>query len=215
MSIRVFIADDQALFRQGLHTLLDAQPDIEVVGEAGNGEEVLQLVSRTQPHVVLMDMQMPMMDGVAATHQIKLDFPHIHVIALTTFADDHYVFDALRAGAVGYLLKDTSIQKLVEAIQAAVKGESVLQPSIAIKVVEAFARQESPNVGQQNLSEPLTFRELDILRLVVEGMSNKEIADKLFITEGTVKNHVSNIIGKLGVRDRTQAALRARELRLV
>jgi DNA-binding NarL/FixJ family response regulator len=213
--IRVLIVDDQALFREGLHTLLSVQAGIEVVGEANNGEEALHLVAQTSPDVVLMDMRMPVMSGITATRRIKVEFPHVRVIALTTFDDDEYVFEGLRAGASGYLLKDVSIQKLVEAIQAAVHGGGVLEPSIALKVIEAVARQAQVNPDQQPLIEPLTFRELDVLRLMTEGMSNKEIAEKLVVTEGTVKNHVSNIISKLSVRDRTQAALRAKELRLV
>ena len=212
--IRVLLVDDQALFREALHTLLSVQPGIEVVGEAGDGEEALRMVAQHRPDVVLMDLQMPVMDGVAATRRLQAEYPASRAIMLTTFDDDEYVFEGLRAGAIGYLLKDVSAQKLVEAIQSAARGETFLQPSIAAKVVAEVARQTTPDCAQV-LIEPLTSRELDILRRMAEGLNNREIADHLVITEGTVKNHVTNILGKLGVRDRTQAALKARELRLI
>lgn len=214
--IRVLLVDDQPLFREGVHTLLSLQPDLEVVGEAGNGEEALRLAARLRPDVVLMDLQMPVLDGVEATRRLRLTQPDCRVIALTTFDDDEYVFEGLRAGAIGYLLKDTPSVKLLEAIRAAARGESFLQPSIAAKVVAEFSRladQAPPR--PQPLAEPLSERENDILRLVVTGASNKEIAAVLVITEGTVKNHLTNILAKLGVRDRTQAALKAKELGLV
>ena len=214
--IRVLLVDDQPLFREGVHTLLSLQPDLEVVGEAGNGEEALRLAARLRPDVILMDLQMPVLDGVEATRRLRLTQPDCRVIALTTFDDDEYVFEGLRAGAIGYLLKDTPSVKLLEAIRAAARGESFLQPSIAAKVVAEFSRladQAPPR--PQPLAEPLSERENDILRLVVTGASNKEIAAVLVITEGTVKNHLTNILAKLGVRDRTQAALKAKELGLV
>ena len=213
-SIRVLLVDDQALFREALHTLLSVQPDIEVVGEAGNGEEALHMVAQFQPDVVLMDLQMPVMDGVAATRRLQAEHPEFRAIMLTTFDDDEYVFEGLRAGAIGYLLKDVSAQKLVEAIQSAARGETFLQPSIAAKVVAEVARHGTPATSA-SLIDPLTSRELDILRRMAEGLNNREIAEALVITEGTVKNHVTNILGKLGVRDRTQAALKAKELRLI
>jgi len=214
--IRVLLVDDQPLFREGVHTLLSLQPDLEVVGEAGTGEEALRLAARLRPDVILMDLQMPVLDGVEATRRLRLTQPDCRVIALTTFDDDEYVFEGLRAGAIGYLLKDTPSVKLLEAIRAAARGESFLQPSIAAKVVAEFSRladQAPPR--PQPLAEPLSERENDILRLVVTGASNKEIAAVLVITEGTVKNHLTNILAKLGVRDRTQAALKAKELGLV
>jgi DNA-binding NarL/FixJ family response regulator len=212
--IRVLLVDDQALFREALHTLLSVQPAIQVVGEAGNGLDALRLVEEKGPDVALMDLQMPVLDGVAATRRIRDEYPNCRVIVLTTFDDDEYVFEGLRAGAIGYLLKDVSAQKLVEAIQAAARGESFLQPSVAAKVVAEFARQQSAS-RIQPLPEPLTNREIDILRLLSAGLNNREIADQLFLAEGTVKNHLTNILGKLGVRDRTQAALRAKDLRLL
>lgn len=217
MPIRVLLVDDQALFREGLCTILSLQPDLEVIGEAANGEEALAAAQAHQPDVILMDLNMPILDGVAATRRLKESGSAARVIVLTTFDNDETVFDGLRAGAVGYLLKDVPSAKLVEAIRAAARGESFLQPSIAAKVLAEFNRLENrvaatpPSV----LAEPLSERELEILRQLAAGDSNKEIAAHLFITEGTVKNHVTNILGKLGVRDRTQAALRARELGLI
>lgn len=218
MSIRVLLVDDQALFREGLHTLLALHDDIEIVGEASNGEEALAAAAEFKPDVILIDLRMPVLDGVAATERLKAIQPLSRVIILTTFDDDEYIFEGLRAGAVGYLLKDVSSEKLVEAIRAADRGEGFLQPSIAAKVVAEFSRlvgQSGNSPSKNQLVEPLSERELEILHLVAAGDSNKEIAAKLYITEGTVKNHVTNILGKLGVRDRTQAALRARELGLI
>ena len=212
-TIRVLLADDQALFREGLRTLLSVQPDIEVVGEAGNGEEALRLAATLRPDVALMDLRMPVLDGVAATRQMGTSHPECRVIILTTFDDDETVFDGLRAGAVGYLLKDVSSDKLVEAIRLAARGESFLQPSVAAKVVAEFARLAPRPV--ETLIESLSEREVQVLRMLAQGQSNKEIAASLVITEGTVKNHVTSILNKLGVRDRTQAALKARELGLL
>ncbi|MBM3180981.1 MAG: response regulator transcription factor [Chloroflexi bacterium] len=217
--IRVLLVDDQALFCEGMRALLDLQPDIEVIGEANNGREAIECVARTAPDVVLMDMQMPVLDGVAATRDIRARHPNTQVIVLTTFDDDEHVFEGLRAGAIGYLLKDVASDRLAEAIRCAARGESLLQPSVAAKVVAEFSRlADVPHArarANQALIEPLSDRELEILRLVATGASNKEIAATLVITEGTVKNHVTNILGKLGVRDRTQAALNAKELGLV
>jgi DNA-binding NarL/FixJ family response regulator len=166
-----------------------------------------------------MDLQMPVLDGVAATRDIRAHHPNTQVIVLTTFDDDEYVFEALRAGAVGYLLKDVASDRLAEAIRCAARGESFLQPSVAAKVVAEYTRlADAPHArarAKQALIEPLSDRELEILRLVATGASNKEIAAALVIAEGTVKNHVTNILGKLGVRDRTQAALKVKELGLV
>jgi DNA-binding NarL/FixJ family response regulator len=215
-SIRVLLVDDQALFREGLRTLLSVWPDLEVVGEAGDGEEAVATVVALHPDVVLMDLRMPVLDGVAATRRLRQELPTCKIIVLTTFDDDDHVFDGLRAGAVGYLLKDVPSEKLVEAIRAAAEGKSFLQPSIAAKVLTEFARlTPTPAPAAQSLVEPLSERELEILALLAAGDSNREIASQLFIAEGTVKNHVTNILGKLAVRDRTQAALKARELGLI
>jgi DNA-binding NarL/FixJ family response regulator len=218
MSIRVLLVDDQALFREGLRTLLSLHEEIEVIGEAGNGQEALAAAARLSPDVILMDLRMPVLDGVAATRRLKEAGHPARVIVLTTFDDDETVFDGLRAGAVGYLLKDVSSEKLVEAIRATARGDSFLQPSIAAKVLAEFTRleeQAAPSPQAAGLIEQLSDRELEILRQIAAGDSNKEIAARLYITEGTVKNHVTNILGKLGVRDRTQAALRAREIGLI
>ena len=215
--ISILLADDQSLFREGLHTLLSAQSDFQVVGEAANGEEALQLAATLHPHVVLMDLRMPVLDGVSATRALHASRPECRVIVLTTFDDDENVFDGLRAGAVGYLLKDTPSERLFEAIRAAARGESFLQPSIAAKVVAEFARMSNlpPRRADPPLREPLSDREWEILRLVAQGASNKEIAAALVLAEGTVKNHITNILAKLGVGDRTQAAIKAKELGLV
>ncbi|MCB8981832.1 MAG: response regulator transcription factor [Ardenticatenaceae bacterium] len=219
MTIRILLVDDQALFREGLRTLLSVHDDLEVVGEASNGQEAIEAVAKLTPDVVLMDLRMPVLNGVAATRQITQSAATSRVIVLTTFDDDDYVFDGLRAGAVGYLLKDVPSAKLVEAIRAAASGESFLQPSVAAKVVAEFSRLAGPGTGtavpQQDLVEPLSERELEILAVLASGASNREIANQLYITEGTVKNHVTNILGKLGVRDRTQAALKAKEMGLI
>ena len=217
MAIRILLVDDQALFREGLHTLLSVHDDLQVVGEASNGREAIDAVAKLTPDVVLMDLRMPVLNGVAATKQITESAPNSRVIVLTTFDDDDYVFDGLRAGAVGYLLKDVPSAKLVEAIRAAARGESFLQPSVAAKVVAEFSRMSGAKTAdpQEELVEPLSERELEILRVLATGASNREIANQLYITEGTVKNHVTNILGKLGVRDRTQAALKAKEMGLI
>lgn len=215
-AIRLLLVDDQSLFREGLNTLLSLHSCIEIVGEAANGEECLQRVRALKPQVVLMDLRMPVMGGVAATRRIQAEHPMVRVIVLTTFDDDEDVFEALRAGAAGYMLKDAPSDKLIEAIQAAANGESFLQPSVAAKVIAEFTRL-SHGVPEQNQSlvEPLSEREVEVLRQLTHGKSNKEIAVALSIAEGTVKNHMTNVLGKLGVMDRTQAALRARELGLI
>jgi DNA-binding NarL/FixJ family response regulator len=215
--VRVLLVDDQALFREALATLLDVRDEVAVVGEAANGDEALRRAAELRPDVVLMDLRMPVLDGVAATRRMRVEQPDVRVIALTTFDDEEEVFAALRAGAVGYLLKDVSSGRLVEAILAAARDESVLQPSVAAKVVARFARlpADDPVPRPQPLVVPLSDRELDVLRLLAEGRTNREIAGDLYLAEGTVKNHVTNVLAKLGARDRTQAALRARALGLL
>ena len=214
--VRVLVVDDQALFREALATLLSVRSEIEVVGEAGDGLEAVRLSAALRPDVVLMDLRMPVLDGIGATRRLHVDQPGVRVLALTTFDDDEEVFAALRAGAVGYLLKDVSADRLVEAVLAAARGESVLQPSVAAKVVARFAQlADDPAPRPQPLVVPLSERELDVLRRLAEGESNREIAAGLFLAEGTVKNHVTNVLLKLEARDRTQAALRARALGLL
>jgi len=216
MAVGILIVDDQALFREGLRTLLSVQPDFKVLGEAANGEEALRQAVQLSPDVVLMDLRMPVMNGVVATHRLHETLPRCKVIVLTTFDDDEYVFDGLRAGAVGYLLKDVSSEKLFEAIRAASKGEYFLLPSITAKVMAEFSRlSRSSPASMEVLAEPLSPREMEILRLVATGASNRDIADRLVIAEGTVKNHLTNILGKLSVKDRMQAVLKAREYGLI
>lgn len=215
--ISVLLVDDQALFREGLHAVLSVHPSVRVVAEAANGRDAVAAVRRCAPQVVLMDLRMPVMDGVEATRKIREISPHSQVIVLTTFDDDDQVFDALRAGALGYLLKDAPPARLVEAIDAAARGESFLQPSIAAKVLAEFNRlsPKRPLTEVAAAIEKLSGRELDVLRQLAEGKSDKEIAAALELAEGTVKNHLSNVFGKLGVLDRTQAALLAREKGLI
>lgn len=214
-AIRVVLADDQALFREGLRTLLSTRPEVEVVGEAADGAEAAALVERLEPDVVLMDLRMPIMDGIQATARIRERRPSIPVLVLTTFDDDASLFGALRAGAAGYLLKDVSSDTLISAIAAAKRGEAFLQSTVTGRVVAAFARLMEAGGGRaEALVLPLSPREREILALLGTGASNKEIADRLCLAEGTVKNHVTNILTKLDVRDRTQAALRARQLGL-
>ena len=217
MAIRVLLVDDQALFREGLETLLSVHKDIQVVGQACNGQEAIEVASKANPDVVLMDVRMPVLDGVRATHLLTQTLPLCRVIVLTTFDDDEFIFDALRMGAVGYLLKDVSSKQLVEAIRVAARGESILEPSVAAKVIAEYTRVSSlvPSTQMEQLVEPLSERELEILTWVARGASNKEIASQLYIAEGTVKNHITHILGKLDARDRTQAALKARELGLL
>ncbi len=211
--IRVLLADDQRLFREALALLLSVQDDVQVVGEAADGAQAVELAGRTSPDVVLMDLRMPVMDGPAATRHILANHPGVQVIALTTFDDDADVFSAIRAGAIGYLLKDASSERLMEAVRAAVRGESVLEPGVAAKLVLRVAQLPAP--VPDPLVAPLSGRELDVVRLLAGGRSNREIASALFLAEGTVKNHVTSALAKLGARDRTQAALRAHELGLL
>jgi DNA-binding NarL/FixJ family response regulator len=208
--IRVLIADDQALFREGLRTVLAAR-GVDVVAEAKDGEEAVRRSAELAPDVVLMDLRMPVLDGVSATRKIAALCPATKVIVLTTFDNDESVFEALRAGALGYLLKDCRADKLVEALELAVRGQSALDPTVAAKVVGQFARF-SPAFRDRGAELGLSTRELAVLRALAGGASNKEIAATLAITEGTVKNHVTSILAKLDVNDRTQAALKAREL---
>lgn len=217
MTIKILIVDDQSLFREALITLLNSEPEFEIVGDASNGEEALRMVLQHNPDVVLMDLRMPIMDGVESTRRIVQMNKNNKVIILTTFDDDENVFDGLRAGAVGYLLKDVSSEKLTEAIRAASQGEYFLVPSVTAKVVSEFSRISKPAPRSQEnfLPDPLSPREIEIIRLVATGASNKEIAEKLVISEGTVKNHLSSILSKLSVRDRMQAVLKAKELGII
>lgn len=232
-TLRLLLVDDQALFREALRTLLGLQADFEVVGEAGDGAAAVTLAREVRPDVVLMDLRMPGVGGVEATRRLRAEFPALRVIVLTTFEEDEEVFAALRAGAAGYLLKASPSARLCEAIRLAARGETFLEPSVAAKLVTEFTRLASGPVpaapapaaspspssaeadANASLIEPLSAREREVLRFLAQGLSNKEIGVRLSITEGTVKNHMSQVLGKLGVLDRTQAALRARELGLM
>ena len=212
--LRLMLVDDQSLFREALRTLLGLQPDFEIVAEAENGERAVALAQTHRPDVILMDLRMPIMGGVEATRRVRAAVPAARVVMLTTFEEDEEIFEAMRAGAVGYLLKACSAEKLCGSVRAAAQGTSVLEPSVAARMMAELNRLTA-NEGRRParpLADPLSERELSVLKLLAAGCSNKEIGTRLTITEGTVKNHMTNVLGKLGVLDRTQAALKAREL---
>ncbi len=215
--LTLMLVDDQSLFREALRTLLALQEDFEIVAEAENGERALALGKTHKPDVILMDLRMPVLGGVEATRRLLAANPAARVIVLTTFEEDEEIFEALRAGAVGYLLKACSAAKLCESVRAAAKGTSVLEPSVAARMMAELNRLTAKEGRKipQSLAHPLSERELAVLRLLADGCSNKEIGSGLNITEGTVKNHMTNVLGKLGALDRTQAALKARELGLI
>lgn len=204
-SIRVLIADDHGIVREGLRTLVGSSPDMEVVGEAADGATAVQVAFSTSPDVILMDLVMPEMDGIDAIQTIKAKNPEVNILVLTSFSGDDMVFPAIKSGAAGYLLKDAPPSGILEAIRAVCRGESSLHPSIAVKLVREL--REPPDLPPT--SNPLTEREVEVLKLVAQGMSNQEIADHLFISEGTVGTHMRNILGKLHLANRTQAALYA------
>ncbi|MEO6567572.1 MAG: response regulator transcription factor [Opitutaceae bacterium] len=215
--LRLVLVDDQALFREGLRTLLGLVPDFEIVAEARNGHEAVEQARRLKPDVMLMDLRMPGLSGVEATRAISAAKLPTRVLVLSTFDDDADISAAFAAGAVGYLLKDVPSEKLSDAIRLAARGESVLEPSVATKVIKQFTQLQNRQQRRavQPLVEPLSTRELQVLEQLTTGKSNKEIAADLSIAEGTVKNHMSQVLAKLGVLDRTQAALRARDLGLL
>jgi len=204
--ITVLITDDHALVRNGVRMFLELQPDLHVLGEADSGETAVRMAAELVPDVVLMDLVMSGMGGVEATRQVKQVSPHSQVIVLTSYHEDEYIFPALRAGALSYVLKDVGPEELAETVRKAARGESVLHPRVAARVVQEIrgARRDTPN-----LFTDLSDRELDVLRLIADGLSNAFIAEKLIISEKTVKGHVSNILGKLHMLDRTQAAVYA------
>jgi NarL family two-component system response regulator LiaR len=210
-TITVMLIDDHRVVRQGLRDFLELQADIDVVGEASSGEDGVQLARELLPDVVLMDLVMPGIDGVETTRRVKAASPSTRVIVLTSFADDDKVFPAIKAGAISYLLKDISPEDLAHAIRAAQRNEAVLHPEVAAKLMQEFS---APRPGEAPVDQ-LTPREMDVLRLVAKGKSNKEIADALIISEKTVKTHLSNILSKLHLADRTQVAIYALRKRLV
>jgi two-component system, NarL family, response regulator LiaR len=204
-TIRVMIVDDHAIVRKGIRALLATEKDIQVIGEAGDGAEAITQASALKPDVILMDLVMPKVDGIGATKQITALQPGMRILILTSFAADDKVFPAIKAGALGYLLKDTGPQELIQAIHQVYRGEPSLEPSIARKVLTELATPQQKALSPDSLTE----RELGILRLIAQGCSNKEIAEQLVITEMTVRTHVSNVLGKLHLASRTQAALYA------
>ncbi len=212
--IRILLVDDQRLMRDGLRTLLELESDLDVVGEASDGQEAVQAYAELKPNVVLMDIRMPKMNGVEATARLCQDWPAANIIILTTFDDDEYVFEGIRAGARGYLLKDVSGEELATAVRAVAGGSALLGSAVARRVLTQFAGL-APAKPEAALPEPLSDRELEILQLIAEGLSNPEIATRLFLAEGTVKNYVTNILQKTDTRDRTQAALKAKTLGLL
>jgi DNA-binding NarL/FixJ family response regulator len=207
MPIKILVVDDHSVVRQGLRMFLSLDPELEVIGEASNGQEAINLVKMLHPDVVLMDLLMPVMDGITATQKIRQEYPDSEVIALTSVLEDASVVNAVRAGAIGYLLKDTQADELCRAIKAAAAGQVQLSPRAAERLMREIRAPESP--------EKLTDRETEVLRLVALGKANKEIASEMHISETTVKTHVSNILMKLGVPSRTQAALYAVRIGLV
>lgn len=211
--IQVLLVDDQRLMRDGLRLLLELEPDIQVIAEASNGQEALTAYAQHQPHVVLMDIRMPLLDGVQATQQLCTQWPNAHILILTTFDNDEYVFQGIRAGALGYLLKDTSGAELATAIRTVARGSALIGPSLARKVLSQLS-QPTPS-SPTPLADPLTGREQEILTLIAQGHTNPQIAAHLHLAQGTVKNYVSTILQKTNTRDRTQAVLRAQTLGLL
>ena len=203
--IRVLVVDDHAIIRKGMKAVLDLVPDINLVGEAENGKQAVKLDQELHPDVILMDLMMPVMDGIACIREVKSQRPEARILVLTNFAGEDMIFPAIKAGAMGYHLKDSSPEALVDAIRQVFRGESSLHPLIAKKVLEEF---HAPSEHQLS-TEPLTQRELEVLRLIAQGLENREIAEKLVVTEATVRTHVSNILSKLHLASRTQAALYA------
>lgn len=205
--IRVLICDDQAIARHGLQMILASAPDLHVVGQAEDGQDALELIPRLEPHVVLMDLKMPRMNGVQATREIRRLFPQVQVLVLTTYDADEWVFDAIRAGANGYILKDTPPAQLLTAVRNAAEGQTPVDPNIAGKLFKSFAERPAPQ--PDHLVEPLSEREIEIVRLMAGGLTNAEIGSELYLSEGTIRNYISTILGKLGVKDRTQAVVTA------
>ena len=213
--IRVFIADDQALVRGGFRMILDAQPDMEVVGEAQDGREALRAVSELRPDVVLMDIRMPEMDGLETTRRIVVDEDAPRVLMLTTFDMNEYVYEAMKSGASGFLLKDVKPEQLADAVRTVAAGDALLAPTITRRLIEEFVRRPPPGTTAPRELETLTDRELEVLKLIAKGFSNEEIAKELFVSMATVKTHITHILMKLDLRDRVQAVVLAYESGLV
>jgi DNA-binding NarL/FixJ family response regulator len=215
MTISVVVADDQGMVRSGFSTLLNAQPDIDVIGEAVNGQEAIARAAELRPDVILMDVRMPVLDGLQATRRIAALDDHPRILILTTFDLDDYVYEALRAGASGFLLKDASAGELAEAVRVVAAGDGLLAPSVTRRLIAEFARLGAPRTPERKNLKDLTDRETEVLSLVARGLANAEIATRLFVAEQTVKTHVSRILMKLGLRDRAQAVVFAYESGLV
>ena len=207
--IKLLLADDQDILTQGLKLILGAEEDIEIVGIANNGKKAYELCRIRKPDVVLMDIQMPEVNGVEATAMITKEFPHIKIIVLTTFNDDEYIYDALKNGASGYMLKDASPMEILKAVRTVYNGGALIQSEVAVKVIDKFSQLAKETVDKhiEPKAELLTDREIEVCRLIAEGRNNKEIANELFLSQGTVKNHITKVLLKLDLRDRTQLAI--------
>jgi DNA-binding NarL/FixJ family response regulator len=215
VSIRVVVADDQDVVRAGFSALLDTQPDINVVGSAGDGEQAVRVCHEQEPDVVVMDVRMPVMDGIEATRRLAAAGDGPRVLVLTTFDLDEYVYDALRFGASGFLLKDVAAERLFDAVRVVAAGDALLAPAVTRRLIGEFARLRPRAAPRPERLEELTTRETEVLRLIAEGLSNAEIAERLVVSEETVKTHVSRVLMKFGLRDRTQAVVIAYESGLV
>jgi DNA-binding NarL/FixJ family response regulator len=220
--VRIIIADDHILVREGIQAMLESEPDLEVIGEAADGREALELCRELCPDLVLMDVRMPVMDGLEATRKIKRECPETSVLMVTTYESSDYLFEAIKAGAAGYVLKNVSKPQLSNALRRVLSGESPLNQELAMEMLQRFIAEEKPRTKKtseeppgQLLDEALTGRELEVLQLLASGLTNQEIGRMLVISAGTVKHHVRHIVSKLGVSDRTQAAVRAVELGLL
>lgn len=213
--IKLIIAEDEPVARQAMARLFDLETDIEVVGEAENGEIAIDLARRALPDVILMDIRMPKLDGIKATQMIKQEMPNVAIVILTIYDDDTNVFQAIKAGAIGYILKDSPLDEAMNAVRAAYRGEGIMHPAIAGRVMKEFARLHNERSTDLEMFADLTDREREVLKLIAQSKRNSEIAEVLFISEKTVKNHVSNILFKLQANDRTEAALYAAKHGLV
>jgi DNA-binding NarL/FixJ family response regulator len=213
--IKILIADDQKLIREGLKVLLEMEESFMVIGEASNGQQAVDLYIKLRPDIVLMDIQMPVINGVEAIKKILELDKEAKIIILTTFDDDEYVYEGLKSGALGYILKDSSIEKLSESIKVIYQGGALIEPSITKKILSELSKIEKVQKQKEELIEELSAREKEILSLIAKGFSNSEIADKLFLSVGTVKNYVTNILQKLEAKDRTEAVVKAKDLGLI